>query len=231
MKDAMSPTLMQTLEGQAVLVHAGPFANIAHGNSSIVADQLALKAVGQGGFVVTEAGFGADIGFEKFCNIKCRVSGLTPDAVVLVCTVPIIHNAHTHAHAHVHAHAHTSSRVRKHTLTQVRALKMHGGGPTVTAGAPVPVVYEKGGEGLDLLKAGVCNLVKHIQNSAEFGVPVVCAINRRWHDTEEELGIVRDAALAAGAARAVVANHWAHGGYGAKDLGEAVISVCQEAHV
>ena len=106
---------------------------------------------------------------------------------------------------------------------------MHGGGPTVTAGVPVPAVYEKGGGGLDLLKGGVCNLVKHIQISAEFGVPVVCAINRRWHDTEEELGIVRDAALAAGAARAVVANHWAHGGYGAKELGEAVISVCQEA--
>ena len=87
MKDAINPTLMQTLEGQAVLVHAGPFANIAHGNSSIVADQIALKAVGKGGFVGTEAGFGADIGFEKFCNIKCRASGLKPDTVVLVCTV------------------------------------------------------------------------------------------------------------------------------------------------
>ena len=148
MKDAINPTLMQTLEGQPVLVHAGPFANIAHGNSSIVADQLALKAVGKGGYVVTEAGFGADIGFEKFCNIKCRASGLKPDCVVIVCTV--------------------------------RALKMHGGGPTVTAGTPVPEVYEKGGEGLDLLKAGVCNVVKHIENAACFGVPVVVAINRRW---------------------------------------------------
>lgn len=63
---------MQTLEGTPVLVHAGPFANIAHGNSSIVADQIALKLVGEGGFVVTEAGFGADIGCEKFFNIKCR---------------------------------------------------------------------------------------------------------------------------------------------------------------
>jgi len=130
MKDAMSPTLMQTLEGQAVLVHAGPFANIAHGNSSIVADQLALKAVGQGGFVVTEAGFGADIGFEKFCNIKCRVSGLTPDAVVLVCTVRIFitcthfrTHAHTHARTHTqntHTHTHTHTSTHTHRCVRLR---------------------------------------------------------------------------------------------------------------
>jgi hypothetical protein len=96
---------LQTLEETPVLVHAGPFANIAHGNSSIVADQLALKLVGSDGFCVTEAGFGADIGMEKFMNIKCRTSGLTPHCVVLVATV--------------------------------RALKMHGGGPQVVAGALV----------------------------------------------------------------------------------------------
>ena len=87
MKDAIRPTLMQTLEGTPVFVHAGPFANIAHGNSSILADKIALKLVGETGFVVTEAGFGADIGMEKFMNIKCRYSGLVPDAVVLVATV------------------------------------------------------------------------------------------------------------------------------------------------
>ena len=87
MKDAIRPTLMQTLEGTPVFVHAGPFANIAHGNSSILADKIALKLVGEDGFVVTEAGFGADIGMEKFMNIKCRYSGLVPDAVVLVATV------------------------------------------------------------------------------------------------------------------------------------------------
>jgi len=84
MKDALMPNLMQTLEGQATLVHAGPFANIAHGNSSIVADQIALKL---GDYVVTESGFGADIGMEKFFDIKCRYSELRPDAVVLVATV------------------------------------------------------------------------------------------------------------------------------------------------
>ena len=84
MKDAIMPNLMQTLEGQPAFVHAGPFANIAHGNSSIVADQIALKL---GDYVVTESGFGADIGMEKFFDIKCRYSGLIPNAVVLVATI------------------------------------------------------------------------------------------------------------------------------------------------
>lgn len=87
MKEAIKPTVMQSLEGAPVLVHAGPFANIAHGNSSIVADQIALRLVGEGGFCVTEAGFGADIGAEKFFDIKCRKSGLTPSACVIVATV------------------------------------------------------------------------------------------------------------------------------------------------
>ena len=87
MKDAIMPNLMQTLEGTPAFVHAGPFANIAHGNSSIVADQIALKLVGKGGYVITESGFGADIGMEKFMDIKCRYSGLIPDVVVLVATI------------------------------------------------------------------------------------------------------------------------------------------------
>jgi formyltetrahydrofolate synthetase len=87
MKDTIMPNLMQTIEGTPAFVHAGPFANIAHGNSSIVADQIALKLVGPEGYVLTEAGFGADMGMEKFCNIKCRVSGLAPDCVVLVATI------------------------------------------------------------------------------------------------------------------------------------------------
>ncbi len=84
MKDAIKPTLMQTLENTPVLVHAGPFANIAHGNSSVIADQIAVRLAD---YVVTESGFGADIGAEKFMNIKCRVSGLKPDAVVMAATV------------------------------------------------------------------------------------------------------------------------------------------------
>ncbi len=84
MLDTLMPTLMQTLEGQPALIHTGPFANIAHGNSSIIADMIALKL---GDYVVTESGFGADIGMEKFFDIKCRYSGLVPNAVVLVATV------------------------------------------------------------------------------------------------------------------------------------------------
>ena len=84
MKETIKPNLMQNLDGGAAFVHAGPFANIAHGNSSIVADRIALKLAD---YVITEAGFGADMGAEKFVNIKCRASGLAPDAAVLVCTV------------------------------------------------------------------------------------------------------------------------------------------------
>jgi methylenetetrahydrofolate dehydrogenase (NADP+)/methenyltetrahydrofolate cyclohydrolase/formyltetrahydrofolate synthetase len=87
MKDAIKPNLMQTLEGTPALVHAGPFANIAHGQSSILADRIALKLVGPQGYVVTESGFGADIGMEKFFDIKCRYSGLVPQVVVMVATV------------------------------------------------------------------------------------------------------------------------------------------------
>jgi formyltetrahydrofolate synthetase len=84
MKDALKPNILQTLEEQLAFVHAGPFANIAHGNSSIVADLIATKLAD---YVVTESGFGADMGFEKFMDIKCRASGIMPDGVVLVATV------------------------------------------------------------------------------------------------------------------------------------------------
>ena len=84
MRETLHPTLMQTLEGQPAFVHAGPFANIAHGNSSILADRVALQL---GDYVITESGFGSDMGMEKFFDIKCRISGLVPDAVVLVATV------------------------------------------------------------------------------------------------------------------------------------------------
>lgn len=84
LKDAIKPNLLQTLEHGACFVHAGPFANIAHGNSSIISDQMAVKL---GEYVVTESGFGADMGAEKFMDIKCRYSGLTPNAAVIVCTV------------------------------------------------------------------------------------------------------------------------------------------------
>lgn len=83
MKEAIEPTLMQTLEGVPTLIHAGPFANIAHGNSSIIADEIATRLAD---YTVTEGGFGSDMGFEKACNIKAKASGKTPDCAVIVAT-------------------------------------------------------------------------------------------------------------------------------------------------
>ncbi len=93
MSEAIAPTMMQTLSGAPCFIHAGPFANIAHGNSSIIADDIALKVAD---FVVTEGGFGSDMGFEKYCNIKARQSGKSPDAAVIVATVKALksHAAH-----------------------------------------------------------------------------------------------------------------------------------------
>jgi formyltetrahydrofolate synthetase len=194
MKDTIMPNLMQTIEGTPAFVHAGPFANIAHGNSSIVADQIALKLVGPEGYVLTEAGFGADMGMEKFFNIKCRYSGLKPDCAVLVATV--------------------------------RALKMHGGGPKVVAGQPLAHAYTE--ENLDLLEKGCSNLLRLIGNAREFGIPVVVAVNKFQTDTLAEIDLVRKLSIAAGAEDAVMSNHWALGGAGAVDLGDAVVKACQK---
>ena len=84
LKDALKPNLVQTLENNPAIIHGGPFGNIAHGCNSVIATRAALKL---GEYVVTEAGFGADLGAEKFINIKCRKSGLRPDAAVLVATI------------------------------------------------------------------------------------------------------------------------------------------------
>ena len=191
MKDAIHPNLMQTLEGQPAFVHAGPFANIAHGNSSILADQVAIRL---GEYVVTESGFGADIGMEKFFNIKCRYSGLIPDCVVLVATI--------------------------------RALKMHGGGPRVVPGRPLDQAYIE--ENLELLEAGMANMQAHIRNAKLFGIPVVVAVNKFSTDTDAEVALVREAAIAAGAETAAMSDHWTNGGDGAIELAEAVVAACEK---
>ncbi len=190
MRNAINPTLMSTAEYQPVLVHAGPFANIAIGQSSIIADRIALKMFD---YNITESGFAADIGFEKFWNVKCRFSGLTPNVSVLTSTI--------------------------------RALKMHGGGPAVVAGRPLPEEYIK--ENVGLVEKGCENMVHHINTIRKAGInPVVC-INAFHTDTKDEIAVVRRAAEAAGA-RCALSEHWAKGGDGALELADAVIDACKD---
>jgi len=192
MRNTTNPTLMCTVEYQPVMVHAGPFANIAVGQSSIIADRIGLKMFD---YHVTESGFGADIGFEKFWNVKCRYSGLKPHVSVLT--------------------------------TTIRALKMHGGGPRVVAGLPLPDAYAK--EDLGLLEKGIPNMVHHINIIRTSGIkPVVC-INRFHTDTDNEVAMVRKAAEAAGA-RCAVSTHWADGGDGALELADVVKEACEEVN-
>ena len=190
MRNTINPTLCYTVEHQPCLVHAGPFANIAIGQSSIIGDRLALKLFD---YHVTESGFAADIGFEKFWNVKCRLSGLTPNVSVLVATI--------------------------------RALKMHGGGPTVVAGRPLPKEYTE--ENLELLEKGCENLFHHVNTIKKSGiVPVVC-INQFYTDTDAEIALIRRLCAEHGV-RCALSNHWRYGGEGAIELAEAVIDACEE---
>jgi formate--tetrahydrofolate ligase len=145
MKNAMNPNLVQTLEENPVLVHCGPFANISIGVNSINATKLAMKLAP---VVVTEAGFGGDLGAEKFLDIKCQLAGIAPSAIVLVATA--------------------------------RALKLHGG-----------VAFEDlNTENVDAIAAGICNLERHYENMASYGVPVVVALNRFPSDTDAEVDFI-----------------------------------------
>ena len=190
MRNTINPTLCSTAEYQPCMVHAGPFANIAVGQSSIIADRLGLKMFD---YHVTESGFAADIGFEKFWNVKCRYSGLKPNVSILTATI--------------------------------RALKMHGGGPKVSPGLPLPEEYTK--ENLKLLEKGLPNLLHHLGIIRRSGInPVVC-INRFHTDTQEEIAVVRKAVEATGA-RCASSEHWAKGGEGALELADTVLDACKD---
>jgi formate--tetrahydrofolate ligase len=192
MRNTINPTLCSTVEYQPLMVHAGPFANIAVGQSSIIADRIGLKMFD---YHITESGFAADIGFEKFWNVKCRYSGLKPHVSVLT--------------------------------TTIRALKMHGGGPRVVAGLPLPESYTK--EDLGLLEKGLPNMLHHINVIRTSGInPVVC-INRFHTDTDAEVALVRKAAEAAGA-RCAESSHWLKGGEGALELADAVVEATKEGN-
>jgi formate--tetrahydrofolate ligase len=190
MRNAINPTLACTVEYQPCLVHAGPFANIAVGQSSIIADRVGLKLFD---YHVTESGFAADIGFEKFWNVKCRLSGLHPNVSVLTATI--------------------------------RAIKMHGGGPKVVPGKPLPQEYTR--ENIGLLEKGVENLLHLLQVVKKSGIrPVVC-INAFHTDTKDEIAYIRKAVEGAGG-RCALSEHWAKGGDGALELTDAVIDACEE---
>ncbi|HBC09436.1 MAG TPA: formate--tetrahydrofolate ligase, partial [Rhodospirillaceae bacterium] len=179
LKEAIAPNLVQTLENNPAFIHGGPFANIAHGCNSVIATKSALKLAD---YVVTEAGFGADLGAEKFFDIKCRKAGLKPAAAVIVATV--------------------------------RALKMHGGVGKADLGT----------ENVDAVTKGCDNLVRHIRNTKQFGVPVTVCINNFITDTDAELQAVKAAAEAEGV-KAFIATHWADGSAGTEELAKHVVEL------
>ena len=182
LKDAIRPNLVQTLEGGPAFVHAGPFGNIAHGCNSVLATRSALALAD---IVVTEAGFGSDLGAEKFFDIKCRFGGLKPEVAVLVATV--------------------------------RALKLNGGAKKTALAS----------EDLGALERGLPNLIKHIENVKQFGVPVVVALNRFITDSDRELQMVTDQARRAGV-RVALTEVWEHGGQGGEALAREVLTMLDE---
>ncbi len=177
MKDAIKPNLVQNIEGNPVLIHGGPFANIAQGTNTVIATKMGLSLAD---YVVTEAGFGCDLGAEKFLDIKCVSAGLNPKAVVLVATI--------------------------------RALKYHGG-------ADLKNLTEKN---VEAVRNGLPNLQKHLENVKQFNLNPVVAINKFLTDTDEEIQVVKEACESLGI-EVHVAEIWAKGGEGGKDLAAAVV--------
>lgn len=182
LKDAIKPNLVQTLEGTPAIVHGGPFANIAHGCNSI---RATLSAMTLADYTVTEAGFGADLGAEKFLDTKCRIAGIEPDCVVVVATV--------------------------------KALKLHGG-------ADKNLLSE---EDIPALRAGLPNLLKHVDNMRNvYKKPVVVAMNRFATDSENEIKTVMSACAASGVT-AIFTDVFLKGGEGGRELAETVVAACE----
>ena len=178
LKDAIMPNLVQTLEGVPAFIHGGPFANIAHGTSSLIAASMGLKMAD---YFITEAGFGTDLGAEKFFNIVCR-RGLNPDAAVLV--------------------------------VSLRALMRHGGLKS----------QDTSDETSDYVTQGLCNLQKHLENIALFGVPVIVAINRFQGDTDDDIALVEDFCQTKGVSCAVV-DVYRDGGEGGIELAGKLVDL------
>ena len=183
LRDALNPNLVQTLEGGPAFVHGGPFGNIAHGTNSIRATRLALKL---GDYALVETGFGADLGFEKFCDIVAPQTGLTPDGAVIIASA--------------------------------RALKLHGGVSR----------KELATENVAAVRAGMPNLLRHIENVGQFGLPALVAINIFPTDAEAELAAIEEELAGAGVAFARSDIH-ARGGEGGRDMAQALVELCSSA--
>jgi formyltetrahydrofolate synthetase len=193
LKDALKPNLVQTLEGQPALVHCGPFANIAHGNNSLVADLVALKL---GDYVVTESGFGADMGMEKFLNIVCRAGGLSPSAVVLVATAKALKHHGGEPDGGLDAIERGAENLRRHLeivrefglravvavnrfpgdtddeVELVRRLALERGAHA----AELNEAFERGGEGAAALAEAVVDAADH-PNAFEYTYPIDAPID------------------------------------------------------
>lgn len=193
LKDAIKPNLVQTLEGTPAFIHGGPFANIAQGTNTVIATKTALAL---SDYTITEAGFGFDLGAEKFLDIKCRFAGLNPQVVVLVATVRAI---------------------KYHGGMSLKELKEE-----TTACANGECGIEEITHRLDAVKKGIENLQKHIENIKQFNLIPVVAINRFVTDAPQELEYIKEFCNNMGAQAAVV-DVWSKGGEGAEELAELVI--------
>lgn len=181
LKDAIKPNLVQTIEGNPALIHGGPFANIAQGTNTVIATKMGMSLAD---YTITEAGFGFDLGGEKFLDIKCPSASLKPEIIVLT--------------------------------TTIRALKYHGGKDLKDLNQP----------DAEAVKNGLPNLEKHLENAQKFKVIPIIAINQFTSDTNEEIDVIKSFAKEKGVDVAL-ANVWEHGGKGAIELAEKVVSTLE----
>jgi formate--tetrahydrofolate ligase len=194
LKDAIKPNLVQSTEGHPMFCHGFPFANVAHGNNSTMADLVAMKLAD---YMVTENGFGVECGYIKFCEVVCREArwagyDIWPDCCVIVASI--------------------------------RALKQHGGAYHLRPGMSYSAVKEAAEtENLPAVEKGCENLARNIEIARMTGVPVVVAINRFTSDTDKEVELVRRKALEAGAVGAAPCENWAKGGAGAMELADEAL--------
>ncbi|MBO8428847.1 MAG: formate--tetrahydrofolate ligase [Bacteroidetes bacterium] len=193
LKDAIKPNLVQTLEGTAAFVHGGPFANIAQGTNTVIATKTAMAT---SEYAITEAGFGFDLGAEKFLDIKCRAASLNPQAVVLVATV---------------------RAMKYHGGMSLGALREE-----TDACADGHCSPEELSGRIESLKRGMENLQKHIENIRQFNLVPVVAINRFVTDAPQELELIKEYCASMGV-RASIVDVWSKGGAGAIELAELLM--------